>query len=718
MSTTCRLLAAAGLLITVVGALAGPASPATAQAGGATMTLTDQTTWMHDGDAFQATVRVTGAPAGAATRVVAYRSLQSRADFEESLAAGDLGEVAYPGDPEPVGALPANSGLVTVTVPPEARIAQGVHPVEIQLLDQAGNVATSLVTYTTKLRDTAGLTPLAVSVVLDISTPPALQPDAEVMMPDDALDRIDERVTVLEDAPKLPLTVAPRPETVDSLPRADPGEGRGLALTDRLDEATDDVPVLARPFTDIDLAALIEAGMVGEVNNQADAGAQVIRDRLKGEPVPGVWLVSGTVGDPAARLLNQVGVAHAIVERAAVAEAPDLTETRVPLEPVRLGQFGPEAMVNDDALTARLTGTDGVLDAQRFVAELAAMWLEEPGVGRGVMVRIPADAPLDPALVGRALEAIAEPGAAEVLAPVGAADVFSRVPPTEGGARPIAIPAPHTVTSDLAPLKGRIDRARASVAGIGSVLSSPELTRSLYQSLLLATGSTTPEDQRNAYVGRVTTELSRVEGLVDAPDEFRITLTSRSGTIPLNLTNNANSEIHVRIDLQSDQLEFPEGDQIERVLRPGATRIDIPVRVLASGAFALDIEIVSADGSVGLEETRYDIRSTAVSGVGVVLSVGAIAFLAIWWVRNWRATTRSKRLIPAGEAGKAGDTATPRPAPPPAAVPAPPAVPLAPHEPPPPPGVPDREPPAGEAPGGNGSDGHRPAHLSSHRRRR
>lgn len=733
MSATRRLLAAAGLLVAAVGALVGsaPSSAAlaaqpalAAQAGGPTMTLTDQTTWLHDDDAFQATVRLTDVPAGAAIRVVAYGTLLTRLEFEESLTDGELGDVAYPGEPVPVGPLPANGGLVTVTIPADARLAQGVHPVEIQLLDQAGDVATSLVTYTTKLRDTTGLTPLAVSVVLDISTPPALQPDGSVVMSDDALDRIDERVTVLEDAPDLPLTVAPRPETVDSLPQVDPDEGgRGFTLLGRLERATDDVPILARPFTDIDIAALIDADMVGEVNNQADAGAQVVRSRFAREPVPGVWLVSGTIGDPAARLLNQVGVANAIVDRAAVAEAPDLSETRVPLEPIRLGEGGPEAMVNDDALAARLAGTEGVLDAQRFVAELATMWLEEPGVGRGVVVRIPAAAPLDPALVGRALDAIADPAAVEALAPVSAPEVFTRVPPTGGEGRPVAIPAPHTVTSDLAPLKGRIERARSSVVGIGNVLGSDDLTRSLQQSLLLATGSNTPEDQRNAYVGRVTTELSRVEGLVDAPDEFRITLTSRSGSIPLTLTNNSDSAIRVQVNLQSDQLQFPEGDEFDRVLQPGATRIDIPVRVLASGAFPLDIEIRSADGSVRLKEARYDIRSTAVSGVGVVLSVGAIIFLALWWVRNWRATTRSKRLVPVGGADPAPpDLGEPSSEPAAAPVDAP-AGPLSPSAgtpaapgPPPPPPSPVGPPPAPG--GGDPDDDYRPAHLSSPRRHR
>jgi hypothetical protein len=750
-TTTHRLPAARGpasLVAVLVAALLtlgialGPAPTAgarAAQASGPTLTLVDQTTWLQDGDPFSATVRVTDAPAGSSIAVVAHGVLQSRGEFQESLA-GELGSVAYEGDPAPVR-VPPTGGNVEVVIPAEADLGQGVRPVAIQLRDADGEVLASLVTYLTMVRRTEGLTPLSVAVVLDIASPPALQPDGSVVMSTEALDRIEERVTALEQVPDVPWTVAPRPETVDSLAGLDE---RGLNLLDRLDRVTNDLPVLARPFTDIDIAALMDADLVSELNNQAEAGANVVRTRLHSEPAPEIWLVPGTIGEPAATLLNQVGVGHAIVDREAVAQAPGMTDTRVPEQPVRLGESGPVAMVNDGTLAARLTGQEGVLDAQRFVAELAAAWLEQPAVPRGVVVRVPADADLDPDVLARALTDLADPKAAEAIDPVTASDIFG-VPPIDADSPPVATPAGHAPTADLAPLSTRLQQARGSIAGIAGVRSDADLARSLEHSLLLATGIDTPDDQRNLYIRRVTTELSKIEGLVDAPDEFRITLTSRSGSVPLNLTNSSDGEIPVRIELQSDQLDFPDGDVMLETLEPGATRIDIPVRVLASGAFPLDIRVTTQDGSVELEETRFDIRSTAVSGVGLVLSVGAVLVLAIWWLRNWRATVRSRQLVPADAAGQArvptveapagatpeevgalaaaaqaeAEPVPPRPTAPWGPPTGPPAGPPpdAPGAPGPPGGQP--APPADPAPGeGDDDDGYRPAHLSSPRRHR
>ena len=75
------------------------------------------------------------------------------------------------------------------------------------------------------------------------------------------------------------------------------------------------------------------------------------------------------------------------------------------------------------------------------------------------------------------------------------------------------------------------------------------------------------------------------------------------------------------------------------------TRIDIPVRARATGAFPLLIDVRTPDGRRSLSTSRYTVRSTAVSGVGLLLSVGAGVFLTVWWARHWRRTRRSRKLI-------------------------------------------------------------------------
>jgi hypothetical protein len=134
---------------------------------------------------------------------------------------------------------------------------------------------------------------------------------------------------------------------------------------------------------------------------------------------------------------------------------------------------------------------------------------------------------------------------------------------------------------------------------------------------------------------------------VSTPATFTLTLAARDGTVPLTIRNDSGEPLHVTVRLRSQKLDFPEGDTIDQVLTEATTRIDIPVRARASGAFPLRVDITTPDGQQSLSMTRYTVRSTAISGVGLVISVGAGLFLVVWWARHWRRTRRSAKLVAA-----------------------------------------------------------------------
>ena len=79
------------------------------------------------------------------------------------------------------------------------------------------------------------------------------------------------------------------------------------------------------------------------------------------------------------------------------------------------------------------------------------------------------------------------------------------------------------------------------------------------------------------------------------------------------------------------------------------TRTDIEVTTKASGAFPLDVTVTSAGGGLPVASSRIDVRSTAISGFGLFLSIGAGVFLLIWWGRHFRHTRRARALIATDE---------------------------------------------------------------------
>jgi hypothetical protein len=105
----------------------------------------------------------------------------------------------------------------------------------------------------------------------------------------------------------------------------------------------------------------------------------------------------------------------------------------------------------------------------------------------------------------------------------------------------------------------------------------------------------------------------------------------------------------VVLHLRSSKLELPGGTTVPLDLPPGATRVNIDIVTRASGSIPLEVEVVSPDGRLLLTTARYSVQSTAVSGVGIVLSAGAMVFLLVWWGRHWREHRRATKLVTVDE---------------------------------------------------------------------
>ncbi|HEX6568032.1 MAG TPA: DUF6049 family protein [Acidimicrobiales bacterium] len=679
-----RLGAAPALAIVILagsragaaGAAAGQAAPTSAQ-GATTVELVDQPAWVRPGEPFTVRVQVSGAPAGTTIDMVVHERLESRDEFRTTLD-GELGDPEYtvPRQPLPAG-QPATVGVgFTPGGPGTGLSGGGVYPVEVRAVAPSGAAIAGVVTYLSYLSsDTPEFPPLSVAVLMDIGAEPALRTDGQYVLPPGTAERAGERLRVLRGTADLPLTVAPGPETIDALAQSGP---EGAATVDQLRSLIAGRTVLARPFVDVDLASLQRAGLIAEANAQADGGANVVRRRLGVEPAAGVWLSGAAYGAESARIAVDLGIDRAVVPPSAVDDQRDDGEPAdVPAAPVRLGESGPLTMVTDPDLAAHLTSDEGMVAAHRFIAELTITWLERPSIQRAVVVHLPPDRPIDPAVVTTALAALADGQAVRVV-PV--SRIFRDVPPLEDGPTTLT-PAPAAGV-DLRPIAPALLSARQRVAGVGGLLDDPDEGTSLEHSLLLSTGTDTPDGDRRAYVQRTDEALDSLSGAVTLPDEFRITLTSRSSSIPVTLTNLSDQDLTVRVELDADQLEFPEGDVYTRTLPPGTTRIEVRVRARTSGAFSLAVTVTSPDGSIVLDRSTFDVRSTAISGVGLVLSVGAGLFLAIWWAKHWRSARRSRYLMPTGTTRPDGSG-----------------------------------PPTTAVPAGAGEGGYRPAHMARQRTR-
>ena len=675
------------------------------QAGVTKVVLVEQAPWVRPGEQLRVRFRVERAPADAVVRLVIHRHLVSRGDIADTLE-GDLGREEGSPPSRPLSELVAGTdGSYELTAaiggPDGIDIdAPGVYPVELLVTDAPGTHLASLVTF---MLLPGEFPPLNVAVVMEIGGPPALQPDGTVQPDDATIGHLNARIGALSQAGDVPLTVAPVPETLDALTNW--GE-QGRQTLDRLRQAVGNREVLSRPYVDLDLDALAAAGLLSQTPPEAMAGARVLREQLH-EPLEQTWLTGPTVGDAEANALRDLGIGRVVMPESAVEGVTGQDDDAVPVDPVpvgpvALGDGGPLAAVSDDALAGRLFGTDGVLDVQRFLAELTLIWLARPSIdGRAVVIRIPEDAPVEPTVLGGALHALTNGGP---LQAIGLSDYFA-LPPV-GGDDPLVVERTRgAAPTDLRSLSSLLQNGQRAVSGLAATLDDQAEIQSLHRSLLISLAAELTATQRRAYIDRVGAVVASVADDINAPPEFTITLTARTGTIPLTIDNRTDQDVSVDVLLESNQLEFPDGAQMNVNVPPGGRRVDLKVRTRTSGAFPLHITLASPDRGVEYDSTTFTIRSTAVSGVGLVLSVGAGAFLLIWWARQWRTARRARRQGGDGTPGRQGPVATSPDAPvsalaslsslsstPPPPVPPRPAPPI---QRPPPPSPPAPRPPQG-----------------------
>jgi hypothetical protein len=187
----------------------------------------------------------------------------------------------------------------------------------------------------------------------------------------------------------------------------------------------------------------------------------------------------------------------------------------------------------------------------------------------------------------------------------------------------------------------------ATDPGALPVTAGLELADSIDQ-VALSSGSTAFDEQtREDYLDGANSRIDDQLAQITTEKQSVVTLTSRNGKIPLTINNGLDYPVQVRIVLESDKLDFPNGAVMDHVPLPPRvpTRVDVPVQARASGAVKLEAPNTSPHDGLRITSGRVNVRSTAVSGVGLVLTIAAGLFLLLWWGRHFRRTRRDKRLI-------------------------------------------------------------------------
>jgi hypothetical protein len=652
-----------------------PAASASATAAGS-LTLTSQTSWLSGQRnlALGLTVRSNLPTSELGIRLVLYSCLGSRSAFQSAIRNGQTSnELVLDAPPtialdqlSPTGssrhvaltvAIRAGSTApTTITTQPTLALScanggeSGVYPLQIRLVDTARERPLATITTPLVYSPTAVSSPLTTAVVVPMGTSPALAPAAfndrvEPSQLRPATTVSDEHVAATLLAYRgASVSLELYPQLLVALART-PGAAASSALASlRALASTGSDELLPTPFAAVNPAALT-GSLEGQFAEQLARATPTFTSILGATPTAGDYITNDDVNAATIAMLEANGAHDLVLPESSYAldGGGGLTQTAPFVLSTGSGtQASLVATGADPELSSYFSNqSDPVLAAHQLLGELAQIYFDLPDAAqpRGIVVAPTSWAPnaafLNALLIGLQ--------ASPVLTASTLSSLFSSVPV---GANSDVAGA--TVTSgDVGHLDAdAINRARAMLQTTASVVpGATGLLGGLRDSILLSETAGLSSSTRNRYAGAPAHVLSQIAGSISF-GRSAITLTSQHAKVPITLFSNASGAVHGVLELSSSALGFPAGASLPLTLTHKDNPNFIRVTARSSGDFHLSASFVSPDHHATLVRTIFTVRSTAVSGVAIGISLGALAVLGIWWVRSvarHRRRTRAQR---------------------------------------------------------------------------
>ena len=619
--------------------------------------LASQSMWIADEDVFRVSLRLLDAPDDSTVDINIGPPIRSRSAFLDRLAEPSTGLGPQQIVRLPITAPDANGitslQIATSSQEPEANppgqptlnlSAEGVYPVSLVLRDSDGSRLDTIHTFLVRTPPPdPNQPPLLVSTVLSVSSPPVVSPEGDVDL-GPTVQSLQTLADVFDPLirPQPLAAVSIDPHLVDALAISEQSEHAMLLA--RLQQATINRQITSNTYVPLDSDAWIDQDLSLEIGWQIEAGAAVA-DGFLGTQTDRTTMVLTTSASPELlQRLQRERVGLVLVPDALLDPANELVSTSARTSFLLPAFDQPmEAVAIDSTVTAHFTRSDSADTAPYLVlADLAVRWFEDPQQLRGIVMAPPLDSLPDSTGLGILLDEIS---ASPILSSVGPGAIVESLEPEV--LRRVRPAAENGFGEDYkAALSDgqRIARSYQNMVDPIATVDTPErqLIETLDRALLLSGAYGLTETQRDAYLAVVAQTVRDTVAAIQPPIRQRITLTSRSESIPMLIRNSLDHDVIVRLNLKSDKLDFPDGDSLLWRLSPGVNQVDAPVQAKTSGDAVLEIEITSPTGLLALGESQLTVRATSLSGIGVGIAAAALAILMLWWARNWWSRHRSK----------------------------------------------------------------------------
>lgn len=524
----------------------------------------------------------------------------------------------------------------------------GIYPVSIALIDGvSGEDLASALTFINRRSSATTTIDVQAGLVVKLRAAPSLGLDGVVTVTDALRTEVSRLISFLTEVPG-PVTVVLQPEAISALAQSPVPEDALLLLTLRQQLAGR--TVAAATFAAVDPALLAALDLEDEYIEQLRLGTAVLSRYLPGVPVKNDTLFVTTALDrPAIALLRKAGITNVILAPGARQSTESEARPAVLSHPsgrdnefISLISADPTA---SEAIAA--AGASPVATAYRIAAELLAE--RDDLVAAGVTpewIRIVATSP------------------SGVIPESGVMKIVARALSTSPGLDMIDLTNrqfvstshPATVFQPTIDDPGNARRAglvaaRREMLAVMSMVAEDDPHRQTWEHMLAIGASESSADPRE-WVSALRSALRQVRESVVVITPSNITLSSRSTSVRLQIRNESDAALVIRLRLSSAKLELTDPVRLVELPPRTLTEVEVPATTRTNGRFPIIARIITPEGALEvIPAISITARVTAIAGLGQLVSISLLLVLLAWWWSHRRKTRSADRMVPVTDSG-------------------------------------------------------------------
>ena len=516
---------------------------------------------------------------------------------------------------------------------------EGVYPLTIRLVDsQTGEIITSVLTFLNR-RDTKLESPVVpFSTVVSLTSPPSLITDGTSVITDNARDSFTRLISFLTTF-RSPVTILIQPEIIASF--ANSSLPADVALYAKLHELLRGRTIVNTTFAPSNPSLFAAMNLSAEFVAQLKFGEKTLNRLLPGVTIQRhTWIAAENIDSPAMSVLKSAGITSVIL----MPSAQSLVTSERSLSLLgRATKTGNELI----SVVSPLSGVAQIKHPQpagseRLAYKIAAELLVERDdllsqetlpaeIKMGVVAPFNDAAESDAVVTAaRALSqsggfSMNDFGGTVVVNPITPAVAFAKSSTSFDTSR----------TSSIRVTRRELDAAL-------SMLGPVDVRRETWPSLF-SLGTSTITAIPGTYITSLRTAMRATRDAITVTTPKSVTLSSRTGAIRIQVRNDSDQDLTVRVRLTSAKLTLSDPSRIVVLTKGGTTELNVTATTRAAGEIPISIWVSTPEGSQSVvDPITISANVNAIAGYGQLISVSLLLVLFAWWWSNRRSARRER----------------------------------------------------------------------------